>query len=78
MEQSKIIDTLETYQRGAHGQGHGRSGAAKHTGAGAPMGGGERTSTGTGAGAGMYTSSCGSAETSLTPVASCSAIVLGD
>ena len=37
-----------------------------------------RTGMGTGAGAGMYTSSRGSAETSLMPAASSSAIVLGD
>ena len=51
-------------------------GAAKRTGAGAMVGGG--AGTGMGAGAGMYTSSRGSTETSLTPAASSSAIVLGD
>ena len=53
----------------------GAAGAAKHMGAGATVGGGARTGTGTGAG--MYTSSRGSVETSLTPAASSSAIVLG-
>ena len=54
----------------------GAAGAAKCTATGATVGGG--ACTGTGAGAGMYTSSRGSAETSLTPAASSSAIVLGD
>ena len=56
--------------------GTGAAGAAKRTGTSAAMGGGARTGTGTGAG--MYTSSRGSAETSLTPAASSSMIVLGD
>ena len=53
----------------------GAAGAAKRTGAGATVGGGAHTGTGTGAG---MMSSRGSAETSLTPAASNSAIVLGD
>ena len=64
---------------GVHmGRGMGAAGAAKRMGGGATVGGGARTGTGTGAGAGIYTSSRGSAETSLTPAASSSAIVLGD
>ena len=58
--------------------GTGAAGATKRTGAGATVGGGARKGTGTGAGAGMYTSLRGLAETSLTPAASSSAIVLGD
>ena len=54
----------------------GAAGAGKHTRTGAAVGGGARKGTGTGAG--MYKSSRGSTETSLTPVASSSAIVLGD
>ena len=49
-------------------------GAAKRMGASATVGGGARTGTG----AGMYTSLRGSAETSLKPAASSSAIVLDD
>ena len=59
--------------------GGGRTGAvdaAKRTRADSTVGGG--THTGTGASAGMYMSSRGSAETSLTPAASSSAMVLGD
>src|SRR4051812_21792177 len=56
--------------------GTGVAGAAKRMGIGVAVGGGARK--GTGVGVGMYTSSCGSAETSLTPAASSSAIVLGD
>ena len=64
---------------GAHtGTGMGSAGAAKRTGADATVGGGARTGTGMGVGAGIYMSSRGSAETSLTPAASSSAIVLGD
>ena len=56
--------------------GMGTAGAAKRTWTDAAVGGGTRT--GTGAGAGMYTSSHGSMETSLTPAASISMIVLGN
>ena len=63
--------------RGAHGQGHGRDGAARRTGA-VPRWVEGRAHTGTDARAGMCTSSRGSAETSLTPAASSCAIVLGD
>ena len=56
--------------------GTGAAGAGKRMGTGTAVGAGAHMGTGTGAG--MYTSSRGSAGTSLTPAASSSAIVLDD
>ena len=58
--------------------GTGLEGVAKHTGTSTAVGGGARMCMGTGVDVGMYTSSRGSTETSLTPAASSSAIVLSD